>query len=79
MKCQNEKSKKVKGATKRKIFNLTDSSESNSSGEGEIIAQLKEKVGANFANMRRSLSRYSSLEDKTTEFQGKYSHDMKEE
>jgi hypothetical protein len=36
-----EKSKKVKGAMKRKIFNLTHSSESN--GSGEIISQLKEK------------------------------------
>jgi hypothetical protein len=28
---------------KRKIFNLTDSSGSDSSSEGEMIAQLKEK------------------------------------
>jgi hypothetical protein len=35
------KFKKVKRAVKRKIFNLTDSSGSYSSGEGEMIAQLR--------------------------------------
>jgi hypothetical protein len=38
-----EKFKKVKGAVKRKIFNLTNSTGNDSSGEGEMIAQLKEK------------------------------------
>jgi hypothetical protein len=38
-----EKFKKVKGAVKRKIFNSTDSSGSDSSGEDEMIVQLKEK------------------------------------
>jgi hypothetical protein len=33
----------VKGEVKRKIFNSRDSSGSNISGEGEMIAQLKEK------------------------------------
>jgi hypothetical protein len=37
-----EKFKNVKGAMKRKTFNLTDSSDRDSSGEGEMIAQLKE-------------------------------------
>jgi hypothetical protein len=32
-----------KGAVKRKTFNLTDSSGSNNSGQGEMIAQLKGK------------------------------------
>jgi hypothetical protein len=38
-----EKSKKVKVAMKIKVFSLTDASGSDSSGEGEMIAQLKEK------------------------------------
>jgi hypothetical protein len=38
-----EKLKKVKEAMKGKIFKLTYSSGSKSSGEGKIIAQLKEK------------------------------------
>jgi hypothetical protein len=38
-----EKFKKVKGAVKRKIFNLTNSTGNDSSGEGEMIEQLKEK------------------------------------
>jgi hypothetical protein len=35
--------KKVKRAVKREISNLTDSSCNDSSSEGEMIAQLKEK------------------------------------
>jgi hypothetical protein len=35
--------KKIRGTTKTKIFSLTDSSGSDSSGESEIIAQLKQK------------------------------------
>jgi hypothetical protein len=35
------KFKKVKGAMERKILHLTDSSGSSSSGEGEMMAQLK--------------------------------------
>jgi hypothetical protein len=35
--------KKAKGAMKRKLINLTNSSSSNSSGEGEKMAQLKKK------------------------------------
>jgi hypothetical protein len=34
---------KFKGAIIRKIFNVTDSSSSNSSHEDKMIAQLKEK------------------------------------
>lgn len=32
---------KIEGAIKRKIFNLTDTSDNDSSSEGEVIAQLK--------------------------------------
>jgi hypothetical protein len=35
-----EKYWKLKETTKRKMFSLTDVSSSNSSGEGEVIAQL---------------------------------------
>jgi hypothetical protein len=38
-----EKFKKNKESKKRKIFNLIDYSCSNSSGEGEVMAQLKGK------------------------------------
>lgn len=43
MKYPKEKFKKVSGAMRRKILNLTDSSCGNSSSEGEPTAQLKEK------------------------------------
>jgi hypothetical protein len=43
VKYPKEEFRKVKGAVKRKIFNLTASSGSIISGEGEMIAQLKEK------------------------------------
>jgi hypothetical protein len=43
VKCAKEKFKKSEGAVKGEKFNLTDSSGSDSSGEGEMIAQLKEK------------------------------------
>jgi hypothetical protein len=43
VKYLNRKFKKDKEAVKRKISNLTDSSGSDSSGEGEMIAQLEEK------------------------------------
>jgi uncharacterized protein YjbJ (UPF0337 family) len=42
-----EKIKKVKGAVKRKIFNLTDFSGSDSSGKGEMTVQLNEKFHTN--------------------------------
>jgi hypothetical protein len=45
-----EKFKKVKGAMKRKIFNFTDSNGRDSSGEGEMIAQLKEKFNSTGKN-----------------------------
>jgi hypothetical protein len=60
----NGKFKKVKGAMKRKIFNLTDSSGNDSSGEGELIAWLKEKFhitgkkgwkGSNFDGFSKEL------------------------
>jgi uncharacterized protein YxjI len=38
-----EKFKKIKGAMKRDTFSLTDSSGMDSSDEGKVIAQLKEK------------------------------------
>jgi hypothetical protein len=37
------KFKKIKGAMRRKIFNLTHSSENDSSGDGKMSAQLKEE------------------------------------
>jgi hypothetical protein len=41
-----ENFKRINGAMKRKIFNLTDSSGSNRSCEGEMTAQLKENFHA---------------------------------
>jgi hypothetical protein len=38
-----QKLKKIKGAMKREIFSLTDSSGRDSSEDSEVIAQLKEK------------------------------------
>jgi hypothetical protein len=43
MKYPKEKLKKVKVAVKRKMFNLTDSCGSDSSGDDKMIAQVKEK------------------------------------
>lgn len=43
MKYPKDKFKKVKGAVQGKIFNLTDSSDSDNSGEDGMMAQLKEK------------------------------------
>jgi hypothetical protein len=43
VKYPQEKFKKVKGAIKRKILNLTDFSGNDSSGEGEMIARFQEK------------------------------------
>jgi hypothetical protein len=46
MKYPKEKFKNINEAMERKTFNLTDPSGSNSSGEREMIAQLKENFNA---------------------------------
>jgi hypothetical protein len=43
VKYPQEKFKKIKGAMKITVLNLTDSSGISRSGESEMIAQLKEK------------------------------------
>jgi hypothetical protein len=43
---QSKKFKKINGAVKRKIFNLTDPSGRNRSCEGEMTAQLEENFHA---------------------------------
>jgi uncharacterized protein YjbJ (UPF0337 family) len=42
VKNSKEKFKKVKGAVKRKVLNLTDSSGTDSLGEGEMIVKRNE-------------------------------------
>jgi hypothetical protein len=44
VKYPKEKFKNIKGVMKRKIYNLTDSNSSNSSGEGEMTVEQERRV-----------------------------------
>jgi hypothetical protein len=57
VKCPKEKFKKIKGARNRRIFHSTDSSGSDSSGEGEMIAHLKETF--HITGKKREMSKFS--------------------